>query len=322
MESLGKSKHVSRRIRQKMQKRVLVTGGTGFIGKNVVKELSRRGYEVHLIALPPSPGESKIAHVHEIDLMDFLSVDKFLSAHKFESIIHLAWYVGQKCHSSNLNIDWTMATLNLLKSFAYHGGKVFMGAGTVSEYEYKYGYLLEDETPTDPQTLYGNSKNAVYNIAKVFCAQNSIEFKWPRIFNLYGPGERPQRLMPSVINSCLDGNDVRVSDCLKYQDYLYVEDTASAIATVFESDIEGAVNISSGSPVQLRTIVNLIAKLTNFKGNILWGAIPAAFDDNLVVGANKKLKSTGWEPKYSLEDGLAATIDWWRKNKLRQNTNV
>ena len=123
--------------------------------------------------------------------------------------------------------------------------------------------------------------------------------------------------MPSVINSCLKGEDVKVSDCLKFQDYLHVEDTARAIVKVLESDIQGAVNICSGHPVQLRTIVNMIAKLTDFKGNILWGAIPAAFGDDVVVGNNSKLKSIGFEPSYSLEEGLKQTINWWRTQNVQ-----
>ena len=174
--------------------------------------------------------------------------------------------------------------------------------------------MLEDETPTSPETLYGESKNSVYKIAKTFCKQHDMKFKWPRIFNLYGPNEKPQRLMPSVINSCLKGEDVKVSDCLKFQDYLHVEDTARGIVEVFESDIQGAVNICSGKPVQLRYIVNKIAELTNFKGNILWGAIPAAFGDEVVVGNNDKLKSIGWSPKYTLDEGLQQTINWWKEN--------
>ena len=122
--------------------------------------------------------------------------------------------------------------------------------------------------------------------------------------------------MPSVINSCLKGEDVKVSDCLKFQDYLHVEDTARGIVDVFESNLEGAVNICSGQPVQLRTIVNKIAELTNFNGKILWGAIPAAFGDDLVVGNNEKLKSIGWTPKYSLEEGLKMTIEWWRTHNV------
>lgn len=299
-----------------MSKKVLLTGGTGFIGQNVVSILLQKGYEVHSLVYPPFMPEQDGLVQYEMNLMDYESLNKFFNEHNFENLIHLAWYVGPKCHVADLNLDWTIATLNLLKAFKENGGKKFLGAGTVSEYEYKYGYLLEDDTPTDPQTLYGNSKNAIYNIAKVYCKQNGIDFKWPRIFNLYGPAEKPQRLMPSVINSCLNGEDVKVSDCLKFQDYLHVEDTARGIVAVFESELQGAVNICSGKPVQLRTIVQKIADLTDFKGNILWGAIPAAFGDDLVVGNNEKLKSIGWVQKYSLEEGLLQTINWWRNNHV------
>ena len=299
-----------------MSKRVLITGGTGFIGRNVVNQLIEKGYEVHSLVFPPFAPEQKGLFQYEMNLMDSVAVARFLSENKFENLIHLAWYVGKGCHVHNFNMDWTISTLNLIKLFVEYGGKCFVGAGTISEYEYKYGYLLEDTTPTDPQTLYGNSKNAIFNIAKVYCKQNDCKFKWPRIFNLYGPAEKPARLMPSVINSCLKGEDVKVSDCLKFQDYLHVEDTASGIIAVFESDIDGAVNICSGKPVQLREIVNKIAEYTDFKGQILWGAIPAAFGDDLVVGNNEKLKSTGWVPKYNLEEGLKQTINWWKENSI------
>lgn len=299
-----------------MKEKVLVTGGTGFIGRNVVDELIKRGYEVHSLVYPPFAPEKDGLVQYKMNLLDKEVLEEFFKNHSFENLIHLAWYVGPKCHVHDLNLDWTIATLNLLKFFKESGGKKFLGAGTISEYEYKYGYLVEDQTPTDPQTLYGNSKNAIFNIAKVYCKQNNIDFKWPRIFNLYGPAEKPQRLMPSVINSCLKGEDVKVSDCLKFQDYLHVEDTARGIVDIFESDIHGAVNICSGKPVQLRTIVEKIAELTDFKGNILWGAIPAAFGDDLVAGSNEKLKSIGWKPKYDLETGLIQTINWWRENNV------
>lgn len=294
-------------------KNVIVTGGTGFIGAPLTQELLQRGYHVHQIVHGTLPQKTENVTFHRLDLMDGAAFDRFLDKYPIENMIHLAWYVGPKCHVSNLNMDWIIATLNMLRSFKEHGGRRFVGAGTVSEYEYKYGYLHEDDTPTNPGTLYGNGKNAIYNIARVYSAQNGIDFKWPRIFNLYGPGEKTARLMPSVINSCLSGNDVRVSDCLKFQDYLHVSDTARGIVDVFESELTGAVNICSGVPVQLRTIVEKIAKFTNFQGRILWGALPAAFGDDLVVGNNEKLKSIGWTPQYDLDSGLKQTINWWKE---------
>lgn len=305
-----------------MTKKVLVTGATGFIGNCVTDELIKRGYEVHSLVYPPFAPEKKGLVQYEMNLLDSSAIENFFKEHSFENLIHLAWYVGAKCHVANSNLDWVIASLNLLKNFHKSGGKKFVAAGTISEYEYKYGYLLEDETSTNPGTLYGNGKNSVYNVAKVFCEQNEIDFKWPRIFNLYGPCEKSARLMPSVINSCLQGEDVKVSDCLKFQDYLHVKDTASGIVDVFESNVNGAVNICSGKPVQLRYIVEKIAELTNFKGNILWGAIPAAFGNELVVGNNDKLKSIGWKQKYTLEEGLKETIDWWKEHNKGELLNV
>lgn len=305
-----------------MDKRVLITGGTGFIGRHVVDELIQKGYEVHSLVYPPFAPEKEGLVQYEMNLMDSAAVDKFLRENNFENLIHLAWYVGPKCHVADVNIDWTIATLQLLKSFKENGGKKFLGAGTISEYEYKYGFLVEEQTPTSPQTLYGECKNSIYKMAEVYCKQNGIAFKWPRIFNLYGPAEKSARLMPSVINSCLKGEDVKVSDCLKFQDYLHVKDTAAGIVSVFEANVEGAVNICSGKPVQLRTIVEKIAELTGFNGNILWGAIPAAFGDDVVVGNNEKLKSTGWVQKYSLEEGLQETINWWKEYNKGEVLNV
>lgn len=305
-----------------MKTKVLITGATGFIGRYVTYELIKRGYEVHSLVFPPFAPEQDGLVQYEMNLLDEKAVENFLAEHRFENLIHLAWYVGAKCHIADANIDWVIATLHLLKNFQKNGGKKFLGAGTISEYEYKYGYLLEDETSTSPGTLYGEGKNSVYKIASTFCKQHDIDFKWPRIFNLYGPNEKSQRLMPSVINSCLKGEDVKVSDCLKFQDYLYVKDTAKGIADVFESDIQGAVNICSGKPVQLREVVNKIAELTGFKGRILWGAIPAAFGDDLVVGKNEKLKSIGWTQQYSLEEGLTETIEWWKEHNKGELLNV
>jgi len=305
-----------------VSKQVLLTGGTGFIGQHVVAEFLNRGYEVHSLVYPPFVPVQNGLFQYEINLLDSQAISKFFKEHQFENLVHLAWYVGPKCHIADLNVDWTIASLNLLQAFVNSGGKKFVGAGTISEYEYRYGYLVEDTTPTSPKTLYGECKNSVYKIAKTFCAQHKIDFKWPRIFNLYGPNEKPQRLMPSVINACLKGDDVMVSDCLKFQDYLHVKDTACGIVDVFESDLQGAVNICSGKPTQLRKIVEKIAELTDFQGNICWGAIPAAFGDEVVVGNNSKLKSIGWKPKFTMEEGLKETINWWIEYNKGEVLNV
>ena len=301
-----------------MDNEILLTGATGLIGREILDQLLNRGYKVcaieHLQKIEPREN----LRIVKLNLLSNYEVNLFFKENFFKTLIHLAWYGDKKVHSHNINLDWLEASLNLLSNFCQTGGKNFLGAGSISEYDFKYGYFTEEITPLDNKSLYGQSKSAFYKVAKTYCENNDVNFKWARIFNLYGKYERKERLIPYVINAMLNNEPVKVSTCEKYQDYLSAYDVASAVIALFESDVQGAVNICSAKPVQLRYIVNKIAELTGFKGDILWGAIPAAFGDEVVVGNNEKLKSIGWKQKYSLDDGLKATIEWW-KNYNKEN---
>lgn len=300
-----------------MSKKILVTGYSGFIGKAVVNELITRGYDIAGIYHQRKLDDNEQLTQIELDLFDFHKVQKFLASNKFDQMIHLAWYLGPKCHSENVNLQWLYASLNLFYEFYKQGGSKILCNGTVSEYNFSYGYLSENITPLTNKSLHGACKANLFNIMSSFCEQNQVDFKWARVFNLYGPNEKSSRLMPSVINSMLKNEDVKVSDCLKIQDYLHVFDTAAAIVDLFESGVNGAVNVCSGTPIKLKVIVEKIAELTNFEGNILWGAIPQSFDDPFIVGNNQKLvEQVGWNQKISLDDGLKITIDWWKNNNV------
>lgn len=305
MESVGK------------MKKVLITGGTGFIGSQVVAELLCKGYEVHSLVYPPFAPEQPNLVQHEMNLMDDKAVDAFLAENSFDTLIHLAWYVGPKCQTSALNIDWLEASLHLIKSFHHFGGTTALVAGSMSEYDFSYGWCREDKTPLNPLSLYGQAKAALYETLKKFCAFTDLKLKWARLFNLYGPNEKPARLMPSVINAMLNGEDVKVSPCTQTQNYLYVSDAAEAIVDFLESDVTGAVNIAADTAVRLRDIVEKIKELTGFKGNILYGAIPPAFNQQFLSGDNTRLtKEIGWHQKTGLEDGLKQTIQWWRERNV------
>lgn len=298
-------------------KKVLLTGATGFIGRNVASELIKRGYVVYAPSVSMNLEALEGLIQINLDLFNEEEVEKFLKENKFENLIHMAWYTGAKCHSSDVNIDWTAMSLKLLKSFQRYGGKKVLMAGSMSEYDFSRGYLKEDSTPLTNPSLYGKCKASLFEIGSAFAKQTDMDFKWARIFNLYGPHEKRSRLMPSVICSMLNNEDVKVSTCTKTQDYLHVFDTATGIVELFESEVQGAVNISSGTPVKLKVIVEKIAELLDFKGNILYGAIPTNFEDNFVVGCNERLtQEVGWKQKLDLESGLKQTIDWWRKNNV------
>ena len=300
-------------------KKILLTGATGFIGKSVTQELLKRGYEVFAVSNSKSLPEQKGLVQVGLDLFDEKSVEKFLNENKFASLIHLAWYLGPKFGQSDMNLDWLSASLKLLKIFKQNGGKKVLFAGTMSEYDYSYGYLKEDLTPLNNSSLYGKCKAALFETASAYTKQEKIDFKWARIFNVYGPNEKPSRLMPSVICSILKNEEIKLSTCLKTQDYLHVYDVASGIVDLFKSEVQGGVNISSGIPVKLRDIVDKIAQIMNYKGEIQYGAIPTTFDEPFVVGSNEILtQKIGWKPKFTLEEGLTQTIKYWEDSILKE----
>ena len=298
-------------------KKILLTGATGFIGRQVTVELLNKGYEVFAISNSSSLPKAKGLVQVKLNLFDENAIEEFLKEQKFENMIHMAWYLGPKFMSAEANLDWVGASLNLLKAFKNNGGEKVLIAGTMSEYDYSYGYLKEN-TPLNNSSLYGKCKAALFEASSAYAKQEGLDFKWARIFNTYGPNERQTRLMPSVICSILKNEDVKLSPCTKTQDYLHVFDIASGIVSLFESNVQGAVNISSGTPVKLKDIVEKIAQLLDYKGKLLFGAIPANFDEPFVIGCNEKLKNLGWEQKISLEEGLKQTIQWWKEHALEE----
>jgi nucleoside-diphosphate-sugar epimerase len=144
----------------------------------------------------------------------------------------------------------------------------------------------------------------------------NLSAAWGRIFFLYGPHEHPARLVPHVIRGLLRREPVACTEGTQIRDYLYVRDVASAFVSLLDSDVTGAVNISSGQSLEVREIIYQIADQLDGRELVRLGALPAAGDEPpLLVGDTLRLKrEVGWTPGYSLSDGLAETIQWWREH--------
>lgn len=302
-------------------KKLLIVGGMGFIGRPLVEKLIEKEdlqlyVAIHNSSTSLPKWKANNLQLVTLDMLDQDSVSDLLYDQKFDSCIDLAWYTGNHCHGSDKNLDWLIASLNFVKSFVNAGGKHILISGSIAEYDYSFGYLKEN-TSLECASIYGKCKTALMNAASSYCQIHNVRLCWPRIFNCYGPNEKPKRLMPSVINAALRGEDILVSSCNKYQDYTYIDDVAEALFRLYNSDFSGVVNICSGKPVLLREIVEKILKFTKSNSRVVWGAIPESFPDQVVLGDNRKLKSVlNWEPSTSLDSGLALTIDWWKSQYM------
>lgn len=301
--------------------RVLLTGASGFIGSAALKALLRDGYEVHAVSSHPdrhAAGADPGVVWHAADLLDDAVAEGLVRAVKPELLLHLAWYVEHgRFWTSVENVRWVEATLRLLRAFANHEGQRAVLAGSCAEYEWtpQGGVLSEEHTALRADTLYGVSKNATYAVGRELAREAGFQFAWGRVFFLYGPGEPPGRLIPSVAQALLSGRDAEVTEGTQVRDFLHVRDVADAFAALLGSGVQGAVNIGSGEAIALREVVEAVAEATGRSDLVRFGAVPmrAGEPTELVADVRRLHEEVGFRPEISLREGIADTIAWWRE---------
>ncbi len=297
-------------------KRVLLTGATGFIGRQCLPFLSASGAEVHAVSLRSKPQECSEVSWHQADLLDWAQTSELIRTVKPTHLLHLAWtVVPGEFWTSKDNFRWVQASLFLLHAFAESGGQRVVMAGTCAEYDWRYGYCSETVTPLMPSTPYGICKKALQEMLEAFGKQAGLSTAWGRIFFLYGPDEHANRLIPFVIRSVICGDQVPCSHGNQIRDYLFVKDVAEAFISLLNSEVRGPVNIGSGCAVSLKSMIYEIADKLGGHDLIKLGARSTPPDDpNLLVADVTRLtKEVGWVPKHELEQGLEQTVNWWKQ---------
>jgi nucleoside-diphosphate-sugar epimerase len=180
-----------------------------------------------------------------------------------------------------------------------------MVSGTCAEYDWEYGYCKEDLTPINPNTVYGMSKDTARKIIGLIASKYGIPMTWARIFFPYGPGESDHRLVPSLFNVFANDAPVFGVNANFYRDLIHVQDAAAAILTCATNQVDGAVNICSGQPITIQSIVEKIAKICNKDPSHLLNTPSMRYEKNsFLIGSNERLKNTGWKQKITLEKGL------------------
>lgn len=296
----------------RVAKHVLVTGASGFVGRQVLKYLQGQNFKVHVAHRNTAVYPDDVT-AHPIDLLLPGGVERLMEAIRPTHLLHLAWDVlpGQFWSARN-NLDWVVASLQLYRAFAQNGGERAVFTGTCAEYDWNSDWLDEETTPRKPVSLYGVAKNALFELITAAGAPN-VTFAWARLFFLYGPGESKGRLVPDVMTAIQRGVEVPCSPGSQERDFLHVDDAARALATVLASDYQGAVNIASGTCQPVRQLVEKIGALTGRPELIRFGARPAPENEPPRLAASTSiLRGLGFTPRYDLDEGLKQTWTWWQ----------
>ncbi|MEI8128063.1 MAG: NAD(P)-dependent oxidoreductase [bacterium] len=283
-------------------KKVILTGATGLIGKEAIQPLLDSGFEIYALTIDEKNTDCGVNWINA-NIFDAENIKRVFESIKPLYLLHFAWVASGDYLISDVNYELRDASLNMLKEFHQNGGKRAVMAGTCFEYEFKDTPLKEDDK-LNPQTVYAKCKNELREKAQMYCKENDISFGWGRIFYVYGKNEHEKRLTAHVINSLKNAKEVVINNGDLLKDYMYTKAIAGAFVKFLDTDIDGCVNICTGQGISLKNYTKLIAKKIG-RGDLLVIKNESTDQPKIIVGDNSRLlDEVGYNIKYSLDEAL------------------
>jgi len=303
---------------------ILVTGGAGFLGSNVVKHLIKTGAKIENIIVPRS---------RDIDLREWencLSVTKGV-----DLVIHLAASVGGIGYNMNnpgsLFYDNAIMGIQLMEAARQNNVGKFVAVGTICAYPKFTPIPFREEElwngyPEETNAPYGLAKKMMLVQAQSYRQQYGFDAIYLLPVNLYGPGDNfnpdSSHVIPALIKKFIDAKESGSSKVEVWgtgaasREFLYVDDAARAIVLAAQKyDKPDPVNIGSCMEITIKELVDLIAELTGFEGEIAWDTSKPDGQPRRMLDVSVAEKEFGFKAKVGFEEGLKKTVAWYTQNK-------
>lgn len=265
-------------------KPVLLTGATGFVGRQILRALLNEGKRVRLVVR--TGHDDALASQEGIERVVVTTPDLFAESADWwqetckgvDTLIHAAWYAEPgKYLASPKNLDCLAGTIAMAQGAMAAGLRRFVGVGTCFEYDVSVGDLTTD-TPLAPQSPYAGAKAAAFLALSQALPVQDVEFAWCRLFYLYGEGEDARRFVPYLRGQLEKGEVAELTSGKQWRDFMDVRRAGDMIAQAAMGKVTGAVNVCSGQAITIRQLAERIADEYDRRDLLKFGARP----DNLV----------------------------------------
>ena len=302
-----------------MGRRMLVTGGTGFIGAMLVRRLVAEGDDVTLLVRDDS-GRARLPELEERirwcagDIRDASAVRAAVREAEPVVVFHLASTpFNPPTTPSQTHLETIVqGTMNLIEALRDRPTTRLVAAGSAAAYG--SGSRLREDAPLRPGTTFGACKASASLLLQMAARLYHMHTSELRLFMPYGPGEHANRLIPHTILSALDGREIRMTEGRQQRDVIFVDDVIDAFCLAAAKPVAaGSVfNIGSGVGTPVRALVERLLQLMGNPVKPLMGALPTRADEIMEMSADITSAKThlGWTPRTSLDDGLRRTIAW------------
>lgn len=294
-------------------RRAIVTGASGFIGSALTRRLLADGFAVIAVGRDATR-LPRGAEPVEVKSFTLEALQAALAKKECDVVFHLAAY-GVAPNERDLetmlaaNVHGTAA---IAQAAAGIGARAVVYGGSCAEYAAaEPGTFIDEQHPFSSTSLYGSTKAAGGLCGRAAAARHGLIFQWLRIFGVFGPGEAPHRLMPSIAGQLAQDIPVKLSPGEQVRDVLYIDELVGALLQCADAAIDGEVgplNVCSGRPVSVRSMATMLADAMGKSRELLqFGALPYRPDDNpWLVGSPARLaQATGFCSTLPLEDAVA-----------------
>lgn len=302
-------------------KKILITGGSGFIGKELIKTLMRYGAKITVF------NKTKIEDIKdidsfEVDITDEKKVKDLVLTTSPHLIFHLASIVTASRDIDLITemIDTNLkGTINLLKTIKeLNQIEKFIYFGTSEEYGIQTK-IIDEKTRELPNSPYAITKLASNRFCDFFTSLFKIPIITIRPTYIYGPAQASTKFIPYIIQKCLKNEQIDMTYGKQKRNFIFVDDFIKATLLVAQKEnrLNQIYNIGDENSISLRDLVKLVKKITNSSSKINFGAI--AYRENEMMEfniSNNKLKKLGFKALYNLDDGLKLTVRFYQERNF------